>query len=180
MSTRNANARACGPGASRCAGFTYVGVLFLIAIMGLVRTVVAELWRTAQKREKEEELLFIGNQFRQALARYSAAGPLSPRRLEDLLKDPRFPGTRRHLRTIYRDPMTGRAEWGLVKVGDSIAGVYSLSEEEPLKKAQFSLADQSFEGKKKYSEWIFSAAAAAGAAAGTVTPGAPRPQPGAK
>jgi type II secretory pathway pseudopilin PulG len=173
MSTRQVKARTRG---SRCAGYTYVALLFLIALMGLVLTLVSEIWRTAQKREKEQELLFIGGQFRQALARYAAAGVEPPHRLEDLVKDPRVPGIRRHLRTIYRDPMTGRAEWGLQKVGESITGVHSLSEEEPLKKSQFSLADQSFEGKKKYSEWVFTAVATVG----TVPQGVPRPQPGAK
>ncbi len=127
-------------------------------MMGIALTVVSQVWQTVQKRDKEEELLFVGDQMRRALALYAAnaaGGQRYPRSLEDLLKDPRYPGARRYLRKIYRDPITGRAEWGLVKAGDVITGVYSLSEEEPLKKTEFSLADRAFEGKTKYSEWIF-------------------------
>jgi len=35
------------------------------------------------------------------------------------------------------------------------AGVYSLSEDAPLKAAGFAVRDASFEGKSKYSEWQF-------------------------
>ena len=145
-----------GAGGKRAAGFTYIGLLILVAMMGIALTLASELWQTAQKREKEQELLFVGNQFRRALALYTANGGGSPKKLEDLLKDPRVPGVRRFLRKIYRDPITGSTEWGLVRApGDVITGVYSLSNEEPLKQSEFSLADQAFKSKKKYSEWVF-------------------------
>ena len=138
------------------AGFTYIGVLVLVAIIGMGLVLASELWLTAQKREKERELLFVGNQFRRALEMYSATGGAYPKRLEDLLKDPRVPGVRRYLRKIYRDPITGSSDWGLVRsTGDVIIGVYSLSDERPLKQAEFRLADQDLKEKKKYSEWVF-------------------------
>jgi type II secretory pathway pseudopilin PulG len=154
----------------------------LIAAMGLALTVVSEVWQVAQQRDKEEQLLFAGDQMRRAIGRYFASNGSYPLQLEDLLKDPRFPGVRRFLRRVYRDPITGSAEWGLVKLqGDAISGVFSLSEQEPLKKAGFSLADQSFEGKMKYSEWLF--VPRIGLGAGAVGPGIPavpgaQPQPG--
>ena len=147
----------------RSAGFTYIGLLVLIAAMGFGLTVVAQVWQTAQTRDKEEELLFVGNEFRHAIGMYVANTSSYPRSLEDLLKDPTFPGVRRYLRRIYRDPITGRAEWGLLKPdGNAIIGVYSLSDAEPMKQGGFSLADQGFEAKKKYSEWIFSSKAGQG------------------
>jgi type II secretory pathway pseudopilin PulG len=161
----------------QCKGFTYIGLLLLVAMMGLALTQAVPMWQTLQQRDKEEELLFVGDQFRRAIARYFAAGGAYPRQLEDLVKDPRFPGVRRFLRKVYRDPITGGAEWGLVKLpGDVITGVYSLSEAEPIKKAEFSLADQSFEGKTKYSEWQF--VPKIGAATGA-NPNAPALAPGA-
>jgi hypothetical protein len=52
--------------------------------------------------------------------------------------------------------MTGRTEWGLIRgPGGEIFGIHSLSEDAPLKKSNFRLADRNFEGKTKYSEWIF-------------------------
>jgi hypothetical protein len=117
---------------------------------------VAQVWQTTQQRDKEEQLLFVGNEFRRAIGAYVAIAGTNPKSLEDLVKDPGFPGVRRYLRKVYRDPITGREEWGLLKPdGNLITGVYSLSDAEPLKQGGFSLADQKFEGKKKYSEWVF-------------------------
>ncbi len=168
------------------AGFTYIGLLFLVAMMGLVLTQAAAMWQTLQQRDKEEELLFVGDQFRRAIARYYAAGGGYPRQLEDLVQDPRFPGVRRFLRKVYRDPITGGTEWGLVKApGDLITGVYSLSEAQPIKQAEFSKADLAFEGKTKYSEWVFLPKFGAASGANQVTPksaadlpGFTQPQPG--
>ena len=79
-----------------------------------------------------------------------------PRTLDDLLKDPRQPSTQRYLRKLYPDPMTGKSEWGFVKGPDGgIGGVYSLSEDKPLKVAGFKLRDASLEGAQKYSDWKF-------------------------
>jgi len=168
-----------GAGGKRAsvAGFTYIGLLILVAMMGIGLTLASELWQTAQKREKEQELLFVGNQFRRALAMYSAVGTGSPRKLEELLKDPRIPGVRRYLRKIYRDPITGGTEWGLVKgPGDIITGVYSLSNEEPIKQSEFSPVDQAFKGKKKYSEWVFFPQASAGATQSDAAPNTSQPR----
>jgi type II secretory pathway pseudopilin PulG len=159
----------CGRG--RSAGFTYIGLLMLIAMMGFALTVVAQVWQTAQMRDKEEELLFVGNEIRRAIGTYFANMSRYPHNLEDLLKDPGFPGVRRYLRKIYRDPITGVAEWGLVKPdGNTIVGVYSLSDAEPVKQSGFILADQSFEAKKKYSEWVFLSNGAQGARTASITP----------
>jgi type II secretory pathway pseudopilin PulG len=141
-------------------GFTYVGVLVLVALIGIALASVGQIWHTVQQREKEQELLFIGHEFRVALARYGQNSPgqagRSPLHLEDLLKDPRAPGIKRYLRKIYVDPMTGSAKWGLVTgPNGEIYGVHSLSDDEPLKKSNFGFVDRQFEGKMKYSEWVF-------------------------
>ncbi len=144
----------------RARGFGYIGLLILVAIMSIGLAATGELWHTAMKREKEQELLFVGGQFRRAIEQFYANTPGKARRyplnLEELLRDPRYPGTRRYLRKIYRDPMTGGAEWGLVTgPNGEIFGVYSQSEEVPLKQAGFRPAERQFEGKTKYSEWVF-------------------------
>lgn len=149
-------------------GFTYLTVLFVVAILSTGLALAGEVWHTSRVREKEAELLFVGNEYRQAIARYYLSGPQRqyPRSLEDLLKDPRAPGTVRHLRRLYPDPVTGSAEWGLVKAPDGgIAGVHSLSEASPLKIGGFRVRDAAFEGKSKYSEWQFAFAPAAPATA---------------
>jgi type II secretory pathway pseudopilin PulG len=136
----------------------YLGLLFAVALVGIGLAVVGQAWETARAREREAELLFAGNQYRQAIGAYfrQMAPGRYPPRLEDLLKDPRTPQTTRHLRQLYPDPISGKAEWGTVKAPDGgIAGVYSLSEKEPLKRANFRARDAAFEGKAKYAEWQF-------------------------
>jgi type II secretory pathway pseudopilin PulG len=158
-------------------GFTYLTVLFIVAILMGGLALVGEVWETWAKREKEADLLFVGNQYRKAIQRYVLAGKAQyPRALEDLLKDPRQPSTQRYLRKLYPDPMTGKNEWGFVKGPDGgIGGVYSLSEDKPLKVAGFKLRDASLEGAQKYSDWKFAfspVASPAAAPAGATQPGA--------
>ena len=141
----------------RSRGFTYLTVLFIVAILMGGLALVGEVWDTWAKREKEADLLFVGNQYRKAIQRYVLAGKAQyPRTLDDLLKDPRQPSTQRYLRKLYPDPMTGKNEWGFVKGPDGgIGGVYSLSEDKPLKVAGFKLRDASLEGAQKYADWKF-------------------------
>ena len=166
MNRRNQNERAVRRGCERVQvirrerGFTYIGVLVLVVLMGITLASAGEVWHTMQQREKEQELLFIGHQFRLALKRYALSTPGKARRaplhLEELLQDPRYPGIRRYLRKIYLDPLTGGPEWGLITgPAGEIYGVHSLSEGEPLKKDHFDLADKHFEGGMKYSDWVF-------------------------
>jgi type II secretory pathway pseudopilin PulG len=149
-------------------GFTYMTVLFMVAIMAGGLALVGEVWSTSNAREREAELLHVGNEYRKAIERYYLLGPQRqyPKRPADLLKDPRQPGTVRYLRKLYPDPITGKEEWGLVKSADGgFAGVHSLSEAAPLKSAGFAVRDAAFEGKSKYSEWQFVFAPAQPAAA---------------
>ena len=144
----------------RARGFTYLAVLFIVAILLGGLALVGEMWETSARREKEAELLFIGNQYRRAIGLFYDSTPGGvkryPRTLEDLVKDPRQPSTQRHLRKFYPDPITGKNEWGLVKAPDGgILGVHSLSEEAPLKVAGFRVRDAGFEGAQKYADWKF-------------------------
>jgi len=138
-------------------GFTYIGLLIAIALMGVFLAELGQVWSTVRRRDREAELLWVGDQYRRALRSYYLTGGPErfPRRLEDLLADPRTPTVKRHLRQLYPDPITGRPEWGLDRTGDFITGIHSLSEAEPLKKTGFRRVDASFEDKQKYSEWIF-------------------------
>jgi type II secretory pathway pseudopilin PulG len=149
--------RASSTGSRRHAGFTYLGVLFLVAFMALAIGITGEVWRTATLREKEKDLLFAGNQYRRAIERYYLNGMRQyPRTLDDLLQDPRKPNIERYLRKPYFDPITGKSEWGIVKGPDGgVMGVYSMSEDAPIKTSNFPLANKDFEGAAKYSDWKF-------------------------
>lgn len=141
-------------------GFTYLGLLFFVAAMGAALAASGMLWATSGKRVKERELLFIGDQFRMAIASYYERTPGTVKRfpasLEDLLKDNRQAGTVRHLRRIYVDPFSLAKEWGLVKATDGgIQGVYSLSADVPLKTGGFEGRNSMFEDAKDYAGWRF-------------------------
>lgn len=167
------------------AGYTYLLLLFGVAAMGLITAVAAESWGALAQRERERELLFAGNQYREALRRYYEAVPDAtqryPARLEDLLEDTRFPGVRRHLRRIYPDPMTGQADWVLLRQGAYIVGLHSRAAGKPFKQSGFEPADADFAGAASYADWKFAAASiSAGPDAAAVAPslggaGAARP-----
>jgi type II secretory pathway pseudopilin PulG len=152
----NGDARLPQPGRQR--GFGYLMALFALAAVGLALAATGEVWHTAARRSQEAELLFVGGQFRQAIASYYRAGPAGarvyPLTLEELIEDRRFPVPRRHLRRIYRDPVTGQAQWGLVRASGRLVGVHSLSKAQPLRTA-FGLREAAFADAAGYDQWVF-------------------------
>ncbi|TMH41352.1 MAG: type II secretion system protein [Betaproteobacteria bacterium] len=143
----------------RAAGFTYVGVLIAVALMGFGLAAYGELYSHAAQRQKEAELIFIGGQFRDAIASYYNKSPgakVYPKKIDELLEDNRFPMAQHHLRRLYRDPMTESTDWGLVEApGGGFMGVYSRSEETPIKTGNFAAAEQAFEAAEHYTKWMF-------------------------
>lgn len=139
--------------AARAGGFAYLGLMFLVSLLGLTAAMASVVWSTAQRRENERQLVFAGEQFAAAIerrhARPESAGAY-PRRLEDMLGDT----LHRELRQVYADPMTGRREWGLLRdASGGIFGVFSLSEEVPLQQTRFI-------GARSYRDWRFIAPSA--------------------
>ena len=147
---------------SRQRGFGYLMALFAIAALGLMAAGAGRVWYTTAQREREVELLFAGQQYRQALDSYYAlkvgGAQQYPQRLEELLNDRRSQVTLRHLRRIYVDPMTGKADWVLVTAGERIVGVHSRSEQSSFKR-HFEDADAVFNGTERYAQWVFRAGA---------------------
>lgn len=160
MSSFSKSAGVCIRGVSHTEGFAYLWTLLAVALMGVGLTVVGQVYSTSLHREQEQELLFIGREFREALGRYHAVRMTGgredyPSALEELLKDPRSPAALRHLRKLYIDPMTGKAEWGVVRLDGKIVGIHSLSSQLPLKQDGFEVAEASFKKAQHYSDWIF-------------------------
>jgi type II secretory pathway pseudopilin PulG len=142
------------------AGFTYLTVLFLIAVAGIVLAKVGVNWGHEDQREREIELLFIGNEYRQAIKQYYERTPGAVKRypgnLEDLLNDTRYNPSQHYLRKLYRDPFSNRALWGLIGAPEGgISGVYSLSNLRPIKLTGFDQDNISFEGGISFSDWKF-------------------------
>jgi type II secretory pathway pseudopilin PulG len=143
-------------------GYTYIGLLLTVAIMAAGTAAASQLWRTTVQRDKETQLQFVGGEFKRAIERYyeSTPGPVKqlPLALTDLLRDTRHPTVVRHLRRVYRDPVTEQAAWGLVKQDERIAGVYSLSGGTPLRASAGATGSTT---TAKYSDWKFVAELAA-------------------
>ena len=151
------------PRKRRSGGFTYLSLIILVAIIGLVSASALKLGSVLQRSRAEQELLDIGVAFSDALQSYANATPAGfppqPPSLKELLKDPRFPTVRRHLRKVFVDPMTGKAEWGITYLGDKVGvlAVYSLSDAKPVKIGNFPQRFQGLAGKQKISQWRFAA-----------------------
>lgn len=135
-------------------------VLVFLMITTLAASAMVVRYDTERRREKEVELLFAGGQIRQAIASYYNTVPPGgvrslPPNLEALVNDQRFPTPIQHLRRIYKDPMTGRADWRLVAGPGGIMGVSSQSPEAPLKQQGFDKPFEAFAMKQQYSDWVF-------------------------
>ncbi|HEU4372161.1 MAG TPA: type II secretion system protein, partial [Telluria sp.] len=145
----------------RQGGFTYLGLIVLVTVIGLVGAATLKVDALLRRAAAEEDLLAIGAEFSAALASYAAATPRGqpplPPSLQELLRDPRSPAVRRHLRKVFVDPVTGRTEWGIVWQGDHVGvlGVYSLSQAQPLKIGNFDARFVGFENKQRLSDWKF-------------------------
>lgn len=109
-------------------GFTYLLLLFFIAISSAGAGIAAKIWTTQVLRSKEAELIFRGRQIAAAIRSFTAATPPnSPCWLsswEDLLIDFRLAQVKRHLRAPYTDPFTGKTDWIFDK--DSVGRVVSV------------------------------------------------------
>jgi type II secretory pathway pseudopilin PulG len=138
-------------------GFTYIGLMIVVAIMGAGLAAFGQIASHAAQREKEAELLFRGEQYRAAIESYYKKEQRYPKALADLVEDKRFPMPVRHLRRLYGDPITGKTEWGVVEApgGGGVMGVYSQAEDAPIKTGNFPLAYQAFEEAAAYSDWKF-------------------------
>jgi type II secretory pathway pseudopilin PulG len=140
-------------------GFTYVGLLLFIAITGIGLSVAGMSWQYQVRAEKEKQLLFVGAEFRNAINSYYSSTTdtvkVYPASLDDLLLDKRMPTIKRHLRKIYLDPMTGKADWGFETKQGRILGIYSRSSLVPYKQKGFNVVDVKLVGAKSYREWIF-------------------------
>lgn len=147
----------------RQSGMIYIALLLAVALIGGVSAAGLRVAQTVQARQTEAELIEVGLAYRNALQSYAEATPNgmpgTPESLADLLRDPRYPTLRRHLRRLYADPLTGKADWIIERGPDRrIVGIRSTSNRETLKRDGFPPALAALAGKSRYDEWVFSMA----------------------
>jgi len=96
------------------------GALLIILMVGVTVTMIGlavafQTWSTVWRRDNEEELIFRGQQYVDAIRAYQKDhAKQCPLNLEELMK----PGPRqvRYIRKLFRDPMKKGAKWGLLYV----------------------------------------------------------------
>jgi len=142
-------------------------LLAAVAILSGLAASAVSTGAAIGRRAAEEELLAIGEDFERALRSYAGRSAVSataslapagsgPRDLEELLRDPRATTVRRHLRRIPVDPLSGQAQWGIVRDPHGvIVGLHSLAPGRPLRRTGFTAAQAHFEEADSYAQWIF-------------------------
>ncbi len=138
-------------------GFTYIGLLAVVVLIGVFLAAAGEVASTAGRREREAQLLWVGHEYRAAIGRYWLQRRAFPQTLEELLgSGPDAPVQVHYLRRLYPDPMTNAVDWQLLLApGGGIMGIASSSTRAPLKTAQFDDVDQGFEDAAAYGDWKF-------------------------
>ena len=137
-------------------GAVFMAMLVTVAVVAVMLMEVGTLWSSVLQRERESQLLARGDEIRRAIGLYYSAGNTYPKTLEDLVLDRRQPTIKRYLRKVYDDPLTGRADWGVVPgPGDTIMGVFSQAAGTPFKQGDFAVIDQGFTGQGSYQGWVF-------------------------
>lgn len=94
-------------------GFTLAAVLVIMAVMAIFLTIAVETASFQQRREKEEELIFRGNQVVEAIRLFRARNGRFPVNLGELVT-----AKPRVLRKKWSDPMTGVPDWEPVFLGE--------------------------------------------------------------
>jgi len=97
-------------------GYTLLLLMFVIFILSLGLLIAVPVWETQLQREKEEELIFRGRQYVEAIRLFQQQYPGTfPRSLDELLE-------KKCLRRLYPDPMAANGEWDLILIPPSPAG----------------------------------------------------------
>ena len=97
-------------------GFALLLLVFFTALMLLAVMAATPRILTEAKRQKEQEMIWRGNQYVRGVKLYYRKMGRFPTSLDDLTK-PKT-GARRFMRQAYKDPMnTGDGSWRLIYVG---------------------------------------------------------------
>ncbi|UMR30071.1 type II secretion system GspH family protein [Massilia sp. MB5] len=139
-------------------GFSYLIVMFLVAMLTLASVRALQVTLVNEQREREAELLLVGMAYRNAIRSYYQNATGSARQLpkdgKALLDDGRGQRTEHHLRKRFRDPMTAEA-WEEIYENDFLIGVVSRSSRKPIKKSGFPPELADFSKARTYRDWKF-------------------------
>ncbi len=98
----------------RQTGYALMSLLLMAALVLILLGIEAPRILTQGQRDKEDELIFRGEQYRRALALHFRKYGRLPLKLEELYEPN---NSLRFLRKPWRDPMTTDGQWRLIRVG---------------------------------------------------------------
>jgi type II secretory pathway pseudopilin PulG len=91
------------------AGYNLVMLMVLLMVLNIVVAASLPAWSGVIRREREEELIFRGLQYAEAIRVFQNRFQRSPVRLEELIEvEPRS------IRQLWKDPMTENGKWVLI------------------------------------------------------------------
>lgn len=89
-------------------GYTLIILLFALFVMSIGLLVAVPVWETQIQREKEEELIFRGKQYVEAIRLFQTKNPGSfPKTFDELVEE-------KCIRKLFKDPMTEDGEWNII------------------------------------------------------------------
>lgn len=105
------------PGSRAARGYILIILMMAVFIISLGFLVAAPLWQTEIQREKEEELIFRGKQYVEAVRIFNKKNPgRFPSNLKDLLD-------KKCIRRLYKDPMTHDGQWNVILASTAAGGM---------------------------------------------------------
>ena len=89
-------------------GYSLIILLIAITVLSIGLLVAVPVWQTQIQREKEEELIFRGKQYVEAIRLFQLQNPGSfPESFEELIEE-------KCIRKLFKDPMTEHGEWNVI------------------------------------------------------------------
>lgn len=101
-------------------GIVFIGLLVGLFVLAVLLMAAVEPASALARREREQELLFRGGEYTEAIRRYRKEnGGGFPTKLKDLLKQG-GPKRMRYIRRLYKNPFDRKGKWGLLAPGSTI------------------------------------------------------------
>lgn len=97
------------------AGYTLAAVVIFVAVLNVLIAAALPVWSHLAQREREEELIFRGLQYAEAIRVFQKRFGRYPVRLDELVKV-----SPRSIRQLWKDPTTPDGRWGIVYAEGSL------------------------------------------------------------
>lgn len=109
-------------------GFTLVGLMVAVAVVNIALAVAVSSWITIDRRAREAETIFRGQQIARAIPCFREAESRAPEKIEDLV-------AAGCLRRAWGDPMSRNGSWRLLTEQDladgTVAALLGIATDSP-------------------------------------------------